>query len=313
MAHQYGPWATLIDAGGNPQLSTFWKRRLAMLPAIHRSSVHLHRRAVLFLLLGAVFVWTLPTLRGNAGERPAATEESKGTRTAEPPAGNTKLTQSSESQKVALGETEEHAIDAIERLGFNVTRNASTISVRRRGDTPLKRSLQWHITDDSLAHLKRLRNVRALDLTGTAITDAGLSHLRGLVNLEDLVLRQTQVGDEGMAALKGLPSLKSLWLSHTMITDVGLTRLEGLKNLEVLGLEDTGVSDSGLASLKSFSKLRSLWVSGPKVTGEALGHLKGIETLQTLALRGPKVGDAGLVHVRELKKLRRCQTISYRN
>ena len=31
MANQFGPWATLIDVGGKPQLSAFLRRRMTML------------------------------------------------------------------------------------------------------------------------------------------------------------------------------------------------------------------------------------------------------------------------------------------
>ena len=38
MNRPYGPWATLITAGQNPQLSTFWRRRMEMLAVVNRAS-----------------------------------------------------------------------------------------------------------------------------------------------------------------------------------------------------------------------------------------------------------------------------------
>jgi Tol biopolymer transport system component len=62
MTKCFGPWATAASAGSKAHLSTFWKRRLAMLPATHRSSTRLGGRVILLLLITAGMVWALPTL-----------------------------------------------------------------------------------------------------------------------------------------------------------------------------------------------------------------------------------------------------------
>lgn len=66
-------------------------------------------------------------------------------------------------------------------------------------------------TDAGLVHLRKLTQLRRLDLYGGAdekvrglITDAGMAHLEGLKNLEYLRLRGSQITDEGLAHLKGL-------------------------------------------------------------------------------------------------------------
>lgn len=66
MIRSFGPWATAASAGSKAHLSAFWKRRLAMLPATHRSSSRLGGRAVLCLVMAAALVWGLPALRGAA-------------------------------------------------------------------------------------------------------------------------------------------------------------------------------------------------------------------------------------------------------
>jgi hypothetical protein len=64
MTKNLGPWTTAASAGSKAHLSTFWKRRLAMIPAAHRSSTRLGGRVILLLLITAGLVWVLPTLRG---------------------------------------------------------------------------------------------------------------------------------------------------------------------------------------------------------------------------------------------------------
>ena len=73
MATNYGPWATPINAGMNPQLSAFWKRRLKMLVPTSQANQALSPRNLLWLtLVGAVFI-ALPTFRTGS----AAAEDEK--------------------------------------------------------------------------------------------------------------------------------------------------------------------------------------------------------------------------------------------
>jgi len=87
MNTSFGPWTTAADTGSVTNLSTFWKRRLAMLPVTYRSSARLGGRVVLVLFTAAALVWALPTLRSAAAQtekkKPAAENQ---TRTEGPPA-----------------------------------------------------------------------------------------------------------------------------------------------------------------------------------------------------------------------------------
>jgi hypothetical protein len=58
------------------------------------------------------------------------------------------------------------------------------------------------ITDDGLAHLKRLRKLQVLTLDGTAISDAGLVHLEKQRALRQLAISQTQVTVEAASRLQ---------------------------------------------------------------------------------------------------------------
>ena len=54
-----------------------------------------------------------------------------------------------------------------------------------------------------MEHLKGLRQLQELGLSGTEVTDAGLEHLKGLRQLEKLDLYDTGITDAGLAHLKG--------------------------------------------------------------------------------------------------------------
>jgi DNA-binding MarR family transcriptional regulator len=78
MNHPYGPWATLISAGQNPQLSAFWRRRMGMLASVRKASPALSRVNVALLAAAAAVVFAMPTFCAApaAAQRPAdATKE----------------------------------------------------------------------------------------------------------------------------------------------------------------------------------------------------------------------------------------------
>ena len=57
------------------------------------------------------------------------------------------------------------------------------------------------VTDSDLIHLRRLGNLRRLDIARTAVSDVGLAHLQGLTRLQVLI-NNTQVTDAGVNELK---------------------------------------------------------------------------------------------------------------
>lgn len=89
MHRPFGPWATLINAGRNPQLSTFWKRRLGMLLCVSGARRDLSRRQVLLLAAAALVVGLAPTLRAlpaRAAQAKTAQAVDRGNETAIDPA-----------------------------------------------------------------------------------------------------------------------------------------------------------------------------------------------------------------------------------
>jgi hypothetical protein len=63
MKSSFGPWSTAIGTGAPQQLNTFWKRRLAMLPALNQTASRTTRRMVLVVGFLAAIALALPTLK----------------------------------------------------------------------------------------------------------------------------------------------------------------------------------------------------------------------------------------------------------
>jgi hypothetical protein len=100
----------------------------------------------------------------------------------------------------------------------------------------------WHldlsrtrVTDQELAHIADLPNLRKLELNNTKVTDTGLAHLQGLKSLETLNLYGTSVTDAGLRSLEPLAGLKQIHLFMTNTTEAGANALrEKIPGLETV-------------------------------------------------------------------------------
>jgi len=94
--------------------------------------------------------------------------------------------------------------------------------------------------------LSAFTQLRDLDLGDNPFTDEGLASLAELHNLKHLILRNTLVTDDGLKALENLTALEELDLSGTKITGRGLQHLSNLKSIRTLNLLGAQVPDEFL-------------------------------------------------------------------
>lgn len=173
------------------------------------------------------------------------------------------------------------------------------------------------VTDEGLAALSQLKNLRglrvygervtgrfletlsqavpkpqlrSLNLAGSSITSTDLQPVANFTDLVSLDLSDTLVDDDGLCALSGLTQLARLDLSYTRVTDQGLSHLKGLTRLSDLNLSHTRVRGAGVAQLCD-ARLSSLDLSVTKITdSDALGLARaGMNGLLTLNLSRTKV------------------------
>ena len=162
------------------------------------------------------------------------------------------------------------------------------------------------ISDEELAHLAELTQLRGFDLEGTQITDAGLAQLAGLKQLRSLYLPRTQITDAGLVYLAGLTQLQRLNLQSTKITDAGLVNVAALTQLQYLNLDNTQITDAGLTHLANLTQLQKLSLERTQITDTGLvGHISGLTQLRDLWLnKNPKITDAGVKRLQQA--LRNC-------
>lgn len=147
----------------------------------------------------------------------------------------------------------------------------------------------------AVPHLKRLRKIYSLDLSGTKV--GNIEALQGLTDLKMLDLSNTNV--KNIDALKGLVGLESLNLYRTRVSN--FDALKDLTGLRQLDLRDTKVRD--LEVLKKLTHLESLRLGGAKNVSN-IDPLSELTTLKTLDLNETKVENInGLTERHDLQEL----------
>ncbi len=147
-----------------------------------------------------------------------------------------------------------------------------------------------------------------LNLWRQEITDEGVAGISKLENLKRLNLSDSKITDQSLEGIARLANLEELGLAGTQISDEGLRHLAGLKKLTMLNLTRTGVSDGGVGALAKMADLRELDVSETKVTDDGLKALMSLNALRELSLLRTGITDQGLLMLSKLPSLRRVHT-----
>lgn len=142
----------------------------------------------------------------------------------------------------------------------------------------LERLYMWHaseVTDQGVAHLSKLRNLKSIHLDSSRVTDESLRLLAKLPSLERLALQQNHFTDQGLAYLKGNATIRSLWvgLGDGEITNAAMPYLAEMPNLECLDLQKTQVTLSGLELLGQAKNLKELIIGGTNADASAMQKL----------------------------------------
>lgn len=163
------------------------------------------------------------------------------------------------------------------------------------------------LTDNVIASIKQLRNLRSLDLSDTAVTGRGLAQLAKLPHLKRLVLAGTRITDAALNELGQLQQLEELDLSRTRIQGFGFARMGSLRNLEKLRLVEADVTSQGLSHLYRMPALRHLDLRGSQLTNERIDVLGACTQLEEIDFNSTAIGDRTLMSLRPLTNLQRLR------
>ena len=135
----------------------------------------------------------------------------------------------------------------------------SLFSSGLEGLTELDLSGSDYIDQDIWRHLKRLGQLRKLNLEYTNITDADLGHISNLTELTELDIScNCHITDSGLQYIKNLTKLTMLNISDNSITDAGLQYIVYLTKLTKLNVSDTKITDAGIEYLIHLGNLKVL-------------------------------------------------------
>jgi eukaryotic-like serine/threonine-protein kinase len=164
--------------------------------------------------------------------------------------------------------------------------------------------LETDITDEHLTYLAGAP-VSSLTLSRTRVTDKGLLTLRKLPNLKTLQVNYSILTAASLQTIAGMNNLTKLDLSSTQLTDDGLAQLKGMNGLNMLNLSVNPISDGGLAHLQGMTKLETLWLGRTPVTDKGLVHLRPLENLEVLSARETEITPQGIAGLKKfLKRLK---------
>jgi len=125
------------------------------------------------------------------------------------------------------------------------------------------------LTEENLARIGQLRQLRALNLAGATLADRGVDR-PGHPEAERAELRD-------LTALGGLINLERLDLSRQPVTAEAISGLSALPRLQELRLGlARKLDDSAVPPLLSLKSLQKLYLAGTKLSPEATAKLKGL-------------------------------------
>jgi len=169
---------------------------------------------------------------------------------------------------------------------------------------------QSGITDDDLAQLSHLSQLRELNVMGTKVSDAGLRHLKSLKSLQRLQVRDTAISYAGVKHL--LVNLQRRPVAQAMTAYGWSTKLR-YDFSHTLYCDRNSVKDVDLREIGEMESLRVLLLDSELVTDAELKHLAKLRQLERLYLRRTQVTHRGLAELTNLRRLALLDLMGSRN
>ena len=173
----------------------------------------------------------------------------------------------------------------------------------------LRPTSETWLTDQDIAFVGSLTNLRLLILRGGLLTDATLVRLKRLPLLETLEIETGRFTDEGFSNLGRMRHLRVLSLPRVRITDAGLDAIGKLHTIEELEFDGSQVTATGLSAIASLGNLKRLVIWKLHAQSGDLKFLSSLTKLEQLGL--PWMDGTGdlltpLVNLRNLRVLNLC-------
>ncbi|WP_428940606.1 hypothetical protein [Fontivita pretiosa] len=133
-----------------------------------------------------------------------------------------------------VGCANKSAMRELSNHGLALNKSRNTAFVVQTNDHQ-ERSFDDENLIAALPALRRLPQVKRLQLTGTSITDASIARLGSLDYLQEIEVIDTAVTREGLLALKDMPELHFLLVDGDRLTEADLAAIQqALPSVDIL-------------------------------------------------------------------------------
>jgi len=165
-----------------------------------------------------------------------------------------------------------------------------------------------YIGDEGVKHLLKF-NLLVLDLSRTNVTDAVLVILRPMKSLTSLSFADdSAITDRAMKELQYFPTLSRINLDQSSVDAKGLADIAKCKSLKYLELMHLHVSN-GLAPLQALPALEDLDLSATDINDDDLKELIPIGSLRKLAIKSTGISPRGLEILKHMKQLKQISLL----
>lgn len=169
-------------------------------------------------------------------------------------------------------------------------------------------SLSGNIRKSALRHVSTLQNLRRLDLDDAWILetrDAGITNGHQIIrrparsanwpSLRDLTMLGTSGAPVALGELRAAPDLRSADLRRCGLTDDDLNMLTGWQRLEELHLSDNPFGDAGVLHLQALTNLKTLRLDDTDVSNACLDHVAPLKNLKLFTVQRTWVTETAIV------------------
>ena len=150
-------------------------------------------------------------------------------------------------------------------------------------------------SDEDVAPLHRLTELRCVQLQGKAVTDKCVTDLLRIKRLSGLILSNTSISPEGLSRLAKHKQLRALTLEGAGFDDEYIKQVKQFADLQHLQLVSTAVTDNGMESIRFNEELQLLGIyDAPGLTDTGLFPLAQLPKIRNITISEARISDHGV-------------------
>jgi len=156
-----------------------------------------------------------------------------------------------------------------------------------------------YLNDSGALNISKIKGLRKLDVTSTAITDRGLEYIAEQKELQTLEASLCDISDRGViAVLDGCPRLDKLKITGTKATGAAIDHLRKDINYQHLSFVGLHLKDSDIAKLGAL-KIKKLDLgSNPEITALGVEKAARAQNLEHLTIPDcPRISDEDMAEL----------------